>query len=59
MFSQEEKNITKEDDVAIQLPQGTELTNLAGIDMPSGDIGNALQLLEFCETFGEVSLIES
>ncbi|PWA97826.1 zinc-finger domain of monoamine-oxidase A repressor R1 [Artemisia annua] len=44
--SEEEKNITEEDDVAIQLPQGTELTNLAGIDMPSGDIGNALQLLE-------------
>ncbi|KAL7601425.1 hypothetical protein Lser_V15G21737 [Lactuca serriola] len=40
--------------VEIQLPQGTELTNLAGIDMPSGDIGHALQLLEFCETFGEV-----
>ncbi|PWA72824.1 zinc-finger domain of monoamine-oxidase A repressor R1 [Artemisia annua] len=52
--SEEEKNITKEDDVAIQLPQGTELTNLTGIDLPSGDIGNALQLLEFCETFGEV-----
>lgn len=52
--SEEEKNITEEDDVVIQLPQGTELTNLAGIDIPSGDIGNALQLLEFCETFGEV-----
>nr|GEV20219.1 zinc-finger domain of monoamine-oxidase A repressor R1 [Tanacetum cinerariifolium] len=52
--SEEEKKLTEDDDVAIQLPQGTELTNLAGIDIPSGDTGNALQLLEFCETFGEV-----
>nr|XP_043608247.1 uncharacterized protein LOC122580041 isoform X2 [Erigeron canadensis] len=45
----EEHNI-----VEIELPQGTELTNLEGIDLPSGDVGHALQLLEFCETFGEV-----
>ncbi|KAI3820959.1 hypothetical protein L1987_08515 [Smallanthus sonchifolius] len=57
-FCQEDKNTiedTSEDhNVELQLPQGTELTNLAGIDLPSGDIGHALQLLEFCETFGEV-----
>ncbi|KAK9080350.1 hypothetical protein SSX86_000108 [Deinandra increscens subsp. villosa] len=57
-FCQEEKNTiedTSEDqNVELQLPQGTELTNLAGIDLPLGDAGHALQLLEFCETFGEV-----
>ncbi|XP_024975584.1 uncharacterized protein LOC112513527 [Cynara cardunculus var. scolymus] len=56
--SEDEKNTneeTSEDhNVEIQLPQGTELINLAGIDMPSEDIGHALQLLEFCEAFGEV-----
>ncbi|XP_076893890.1 uncharacterized protein LOC143546018 [Bidens hawaiensis] len=55
---QEEKSTvedTSEDhDVELQLPPGTELTNLAGIDLPPGDIGHALQLLEFCEAFGEV-----
>ncbi|KAF5806628.1 putative transcription factor & chromatin remodeling DDT family [Helianthus annuus] len=55
---QEEKSsiedTSEDNDVKLQLPQGTELTNLAGIDLPSGDVGHALQLLEFCETFGEV-----
>ncbi|XP_076944975.1 uncharacterized protein LOC143615850 [Bidens hawaiensis] len=55
---QEEKSTvedTSEDhDVELQLPPGTELTNLAGVDLPPGDIGHALQLLEFCEAFGEV-----
>lgn len=50
----------KEDqNVEIELPQGTELTNIAGVDMPSGDIGHALQLVEFCETFGEVEFDKS
>ena len=43
----------------IHLPKGTELINLAGVDMPSEDIGHALQLLEFCETFGEVNFYKS
>ncbi|XP_076922292.1 uncharacterized protein LOC143584020 [Bidens hawaiensis] len=55
---QEEKSTvedTSEDyDVELQLPPGTELTNLAGVDLPPGDIRHALQLLEFCEAFGEV-----
>ncbi|KAK1407427.1 hypothetical protein QVD17_39043 [Tagetes erecta] len=55
---EEQKSTTEgtsdDHNVEIQLPQGTELTKLAGIDLPSGDIGHALQLLEFCETFGEV-----
>ncbi|KAL8216086.1 hypothetical protein R6Q57_022923 [Mikania cordata] len=57
-FCKEETNTiedTSEDqNVELQLPQGTELANLVGIDLPLGDIGHALQLLEFCETFGEV-----
>lgn len=56
--SEDEKNMieetSKDHNVEIQLPQGTELFNLAGIDTPSEDIGHALQLLEFCEAFGEV-----
>ncbi|KAK1414559.1 hypothetical protein QVD17_30305 [Tagetes erecta] len=55
---EEEKSTTEgtseDHNMELQLPQGTELTKLAGIDLPSGDIGHALQLLEFCETFGEV-----
>ncbi|KAL8244204.1 hypothetical protein R6Q59_010462 [Mikania micrantha] len=57
-FCQEETNTiedtTEDQNVELQLPPGTELANLVGIDMPLGDIGHALQLLEFCETFGEV-----
>ncbi|GMH30600.1 hypothetical protein Nepgr_032443 [Nepenthes gracilis] len=40
--------------VIIKLPQGTELTSVAEIDFPHEDVGNALQFLEFCATFGEV-----
>ncbi|XP_071704278.1 uncharacterized protein [Rutidosis leptorrhynchoides] len=52
--NEDEKDIEDDEKVEIELPEGTELTNVDGIDMPSGDIGHALQLLEFCETFGEV-----
>ncbi|KAK6913483.1 Zinc-finger domain of monoamine-oxidase A repressor R1, partial [Dillenia turbinata] len=38
----------------IQLPQGAELTNVAGVDVPTEDVGHALQFLEFCATFGKV-----
>lgn len=44
----------KDSAVEVPLPQGIELTNLANIDMPAEDIGHALQLLEFCEAFGQV-----
>ncbi|XP_059658993.1 uncharacterized protein LOC132305356 [Cornus florida] len=37
----------------ISLPLGIELTNVANIDMPAEDIGDALQFLEFCEAFGQ------
>lgn len=45
--------------VVIQLLQGIGLTNLADIDLPTGDIGHALKLLEYCETFGNLSLMKS
>ncbi|KAF5175977.1 Cell division cycle-associated 7-like protein [Thalictrum thalictroides] len=35
------------------LPQGNDLTNVAGIDLPVEDVGNALQFLEFCTAFGQ------
>ncbi|XP_076882485.1 uncharacterized protein LOC143530963 [Bidens hawaiensis] len=37
----------------IPLPAGTELVTIAGVDLPKEDAGNALQLLEFCSTFGK------
>ncbi|KAG9151446.1 hypothetical protein Leryth_015058 [Lithospermum erythrorhizon] len=38
----------------IPLPQGTELMNVSGIEIPSEDVGNVLQFLEFCAVFGKV-----
>lgn len=38
------------------LPTGSELVTIAGVDLPKEDAGNALQLLEFCYTFGKVDL---
>ncbi|KAK9066908.1 hypothetical protein SSX86_014232 [Deinandra increscens subsp. villosa] len=38
----------------IPLPAGTELVTVAGVDIPKEDVGNALQLLEFCSTFGKI-----
>lgn len=39
----------------ISLPQGTLLTTVAGLELSAEDVGNALQFLEFCAAFGEVS----
>ncbi|KAJ6354688.1 hypothetical protein OIU77_005317 [Salix suchowensis] len=44
----------KEIDVDIQLPQGTCLTAVAGIELSPENVGNALQFLEFCASFGKV-----
>ncbi|GKD70404.1 zinc-finger domain of monoamine-oxidase A repressor R1 [Tanacetum coccineum] len=38
----------------IPLPTGSELVTIAGVDLPKEDAGNALQLLEFCYTFGKI-----
>ncbi|XP_043716253.1 uncharacterized protein LOC122664485 isoform X2 [Telopea speciosissima] len=40
--------------IDIQLPQGADLTTVAGIDLAAEDVGNALQFLEFCAAFGKV-----
>ncbi|KAH1192966.1 Cell division cycle-associated 7-like protein [Glycine max] len=37
----------------IPFPPGTELTEILDIELPPEDIGNALQLLEFCRVFGK------
>lgn len=41
------------------LPLGTDLTSVAGIDVPAEDVGNALELLEFCSVFGKVLEIKN
>ncbi|KAK6927968.1 Zinc-finger domain of monoamine-oxidase A repressor R1 [Dillenia turbinata] len=38
----------------IRLPEGAEITKVAGVDVPAQDVGPALQFLEFCSTFEEV-----
>ncbi|XP_042490214.1 uncharacterized protein LOC122070158 [Macadamia integrifolia] len=45
---------THNSDVDIQLPQGADLTTVAGIDLDAEDVGHALQFLEFCAAFGKV-----
>ncbi|KAL8092425.1 uncharacterized protein LOC141693316 [Apium graveolens] len=37
----------------ITLPLGNELTTIGDVKLPLKDVGNALQLLEFCAAFGE------
>ncbi|GFY86808.1 zinc-finger domain of monoamine-oxidase A repressor R1 protein [Actinidia rufa] len=51
--SQISKGGMKGKDTSIPLPQGTELTTVAGIDLPLDDVGHALQFLEFCAAFEE------
>ncbi|KAH0717263.1 hypothetical protein KY285_013294 [Solanum tuberosum] len=38
----------------IPLPQGTAVTAVGDIDLQPGDVGNALQFLEFCMVFGKI-----
>ena len=47
----------KEFEVDIPLPQGASLMTVADIDLPPEDVELALQFLEFCASFGKVSLI--
>lgn len=49
------KNFLKNQNADIPLPEGTELTSVAGIDVCAEDVGNALQFLEFCSVFGKAS----
>ncbi|EOY04235.1 Zinc-finger domain of monoamine-oxidase A repressor R1 protein, putative isoform 3 [Theobroma cacao] len=46
--------LDKNFDMDIQLPQGTSLITVAGVDLPPQDVGHALQFLEFCAAFGLV-----
>ncbi|GAB2303361.1 hypothetical protein Dimus_037352 [Dionaea muscipula] len=48
------KHKDQNNNLDFKLPQGTEMTNVAGIDLSPKDVGNALQILEFCATFGEI-----
>ncbi|KAG2714957.1 hypothetical protein I3760_03G053500 [Carya illinoinensis] len=41
-------------DADVALPQGANLATVAEIDLPPADVGNALQFLEFCASFGKV-----
>lgn len=45
--------------VDVQLPQGTSLVTIGGIDLSPMDVGHALQFLEFCAAFGEVLQIKT
>ncbi|XP_052197578.1 uncharacterized protein LOC127804687 isoform X2 [Diospyros lotus] len=45
--------LNKDIDANITLPEGTELTSVAGIDLPPEDVGHALEFLEFCSAFGK------
>ncbi|PWA87591.1 DDT domain, subgroup [Artemisia annua] len=38
----------------VPLPTGSDLVTIAGVDLSKEDAGNALQLLEFCSTFGKI-----
>ncbi|CAL5370803.1 unnamed protein product [Camellia sinensis] len=44
----------KDIDADISLPLGTELTTVAGLDLPPEDVGHALQFFEFCAAFEEI-----
>ncbi|TQD77219.1 hypothetical protein C1H46_037226 [Malus baccata] len=45
-------------DLDLPLPQGNPLTTVAGVELAAEDVGNALQFLKFCETFGEFLKIQ-
>ncbi|KAI3785262.1 hypothetical protein L1987_44378 [Smallanthus sonchifolius] len=49
-----QKNTSNLFEAVIPLPTGTELVTVAGVDLPKEDAGNALQLLQFCSTFGKI-----
>ncbi|XP_042029648.1 uncharacterized protein LOC121776540 isoform X3 [Salvia splendens] len=38
----------------VVLPVGTDLSSVAGIDVPAEDVGHALEFVEFCYVFGEI-----
>nr|XP_043617880.1 uncharacterized protein LOC122589631 [Erigeron canadensis] len=52
--SKVKQNAISSFEAVIPLPTGSELVTIAGVDLPKEDAGNALQLLEFCSTFGKI-----
>lgn len=44
-------------DANILLSNETEVTTVGGVELPLKDVGNALQLLEFCAAFGKVIIL--
>ncbi|GAB4851963.1 hypothetical protein Ancab_016153, partial [Ancistrocladus abbreviatus] len=42
----------------IHMPHGIEITTVADIEIHPEEVGNSLQFLEFCATFGEILAIE-
>ncbi|CAL9067697.1 uncharacterized protein LOC103976670 isoform X1 [Musa acuminata AAA Group] len=47
-------NPTERENLAIVIPQGAPLIEVAGVDWAAEDVGAALQFLEFCNAFSEV-----
>ncbi|URE38763.1 Zinc-finger domain of monoamine-oxidase A repressor R1 [Musa troglodytarum] len=47
-------NPTERQNLAIVIPQGASLIEVAGVDWAVEDVGAALQFLEFCNAFSEV-----
>ncbi|XP_051115224.1 uncharacterized protein LOC127240542 [Andrographis paniculata] len=37
----------------LPLPEGEVVSSVGGVDLPTEDAGNAIQLMEFCASFGE------
>ncbi|KAL9671517.1 hypothetical protein QQ045_009086 [Rhodiola kirilowii] len=46
--------MNKEVEADLILPTGIESISIAGTELPSSDVGQALQFLEFCSAFGKV-----
>ncbi|KAL9148305.1 hypothetical protein ABFS82_12G033200 [Erythranthe guttata] len=54
---QDKRNTTNDNadiQAEIPLPMGIELDKVAGVDVRTEDIGNAMQFLEFCSVFGKI-----
>ncbi|XP_068641843.1 uncharacterized protein [Aristolochia californica] len=47
------KSSCKDVTAVVTLPQKNDLLTVAGVELPSEDVGPALQFLEFCNAFGE------
>lgn len=55
--TKEKRKVKEEIQFDAQLPQGTSLTSVLGIDIPTEEVGNVCQFFEFCLAFGKVMAI--